>query len=82
MEVLPVAVHPMTHLPAGTAWCCATGTVCSSKEPRGALGEKSTATLTLKCKDCEGEVREPSVADREGYLVWSQQGADIWLGRG
>lgn len=31
-----------------------------------------TATLTLNRQDYEGKVREPSAADREGYLVWSQ----------
>lgn len=26
----------------------------------------------LNCQGYEGKAREPSVADREGYLVWSQ----------
>lgn len=44
-----------------------------SREPSGSvqMGNPSgTATPMLNCWDYKGKVREPSVADREGYLVW------------
>lgn len=70
-----MVVDPTTQFPASTVPCCLTGHGTLQQRAGRTHSEENpsgTAMLTLNCQDYEGKVREPSVADTEGYSVWSQ----------